>query len=218
MHRERRDREPPPHSQLEIWKLDRGTLAAARSAGIPEDSLKEMAWLIGAKRNKVEEIPIPEEEDDGAGVDGDFLDEPGDFEETADLGGKDLIETAVVQLTRLVSALARDKRKKGQDLEALLDQREQLGFGQHLLGGSPQPRYSTEGLEGSDQGFQREPQTDVRSHRGPDGEGFQSHSGGSELRSVFGQGLALQSVSHGQLPEPREVELASRRHTRRPCC
>ena len=113
-----------PQPAGDLGGLDRGTLAAARSAGIPEDSLKEMARLIGAKRNKVEEITIPEalEEDDGAGIDGDFLDEPGDLEETAELGGKDLIETAVVQLTRLVSTLAQDKQKKGQDLEALLDQ------------------------------------------------------------------------------------------------
>ena len=71
----------------------------------PEESLKEMARLVGAKRNRVEELPIPEalDEDDGAGIDGDLLDEGEAIEEIGDQDGNALIQTEVVQLTKLVS-------------------------------------------------------------------------------------------------------------------
>ena len=42
-------------------------MAAARAAGIPEESLKEMARLVGAKRTRAEENPLPQalDEDEG---------------------------------------------------------------------------------------------------------------------------------------------------------
>ena len=108
----------------DLEALDRSTVAAARAAGISDESLKEMSRLIGAKRNKVEEIPIPEalDEDDGAGIDGELDEEAANLEDLAAQNGKDLMETAVVHLTKLVSNMAQENKKKGQDLESLLDQ------------------------------------------------------------------------------------------------
>ena len=73
----------------------RGTVAAARAAGIPEESLKEMARLIGAnKRNRVEEKPILEalDKDDGGGIPVDPLEEePEELEEIVEQDGNSLL-------------------------------------------------------------------------------------------------------------------------------
>ena len=108
----------------ELSGLDRGTVAAARAAGFFEESLREMSKLIGAKRARVEENPIPEalEEDEGGGILDDLAEEPEALEEIAEQDGNTLMQTAVVQLTKLVSNMALDKAKKSSDLETMLDQ------------------------------------------------------------------------------------------------
>ena len=103
--------------------LDLWTVAAARAAGIPEESLKEMAKLVGAKKTRIEENPIPEvlDDEDGGEIFGELIEEP-ELEEIVEQDGNALMQTAVAHLTRLVSSMAQEKAKKSPDLEAVLDQ------------------------------------------------------------------------------------------------
>ena len=101
--------------------LDGGTVAAARAAGVGEEALQEMSRLVGQRQGRLAEPKILEEI---ALEDGDALGDPeeellggvGDVDEGRPRGS---VETAVVQLTKLVSSLAKNKKS---DLESILDQ------------------------------------------------------------------------------------------------
>ena len=43
-----------------LGNLDPGTVGAARAAGISEEALEEMARLVGSKKTKADELPVPE--------------------------------------------------------------------------------------------------------------------------------------------------------------
>ncbi|CAE7704640.1 unnamed protein product [Symbiodinium sp. CCMP2592] len=101
--------------------LDPGTVAAARAAGVGEDALLEMSRLVGKRHGRLTEPKILEE----VGLeDAEALDDPeeelfgdaGDVDQGRQSGS---VETAVVQLTKLVSSMAKNKKS---DLESILDQ------------------------------------------------------------------------------------------------
>ena len=56
----RKVRATNPTSGTGLNALDPGTVGAARQAGISEAALEEMARLIGNKKSKAEELPLPE--------------------------------------------------------------------------------------------------------------------------------------------------------------
>ena len=101
-------------------RMDRGTVAAARAAGVPEDALAEMARMITAKKSRAVE---PKFGGLGEILEDDFEDELGEendeaFPEVEQQGGK-TVEQAVLKLTEIVSNLT---QKRPQDLDAVLDQ------------------------------------------------------------------------------------------------
>ena len=190
----------------DLGALDRSTVAAARAAGISDESLKEMSRLIGAKRNKVEEIPVPEAlgEDDGAGIDGELDEEAANLEDFAQGphgdGRRSLDEE--------------QEERPGLGVPPGPDPWQQLDRRQRIWRESTQP---CSGVESSDKGFQRKPQSHIRVYRGPDGERFHPHPGGAQHRCLLGQGLVMQQIQDRELPESRKMVLASGWNPGRPC-
>ena len=107
--------------------LDPGVLASARQAGVPEEHLKRLAKLA-QKPNRMEDAPVrasrrnvlSESEDEVEGV-----------EEEGDGGGSPAtpVEKAVVQLSKLVSAMAKQK-KVSSGLGGILDRSEGVAVGE----------------------------------------------------------------------------------------
>ena len=100
-------------------QMDRGTVAAARAAGVPEDALTEMAWMMTAKKTRAGE---PTCSGFGELLEDDFAGEPELIEEpiVTERGERNqTVEQAVLQLTQIVTNLT---QKKPQDLDSVLDQ------------------------------------------------------------------------------------------------
>eukprot|EP00435_Cladocopium_sp_Y103_P020927 s3291_g5.t1 len=106
--------------------LDPAVLSSARAAGIPEEQLRTVSKLV-AKSNHMQDAPLTgrkpalrknvlsETEEEGPA-------EAESLEETESEGGDPApIEKAVLQLTRIVGDLAKNKDKRSRDVEALLD-------------------------------------------------------------------------------------------------
>ena len=108
--------------------LDPGVLASARQAGVPEEHLKRLAKLA-QKPNRMEDAPfrpsrrnvLSESEDEMEVAE----------EEEADGGGSPStpVEKAVVQLSKLVSAMAKQK-KVSSGLGGILDRSEGVAVGE----------------------------------------------------------------------------------------
>ena len=106
--------------------LDPAVVLSAREAGIPEDQLRRLSGLL-AKGNKMEDAPRPKKAAERTSAGNPLSEseaEPAfeDLEEDAagETSGAP-VEQALVQLTKIVGSLAKDKEKKTKDLEALLD-------------------------------------------------------------------------------------------------
>lgn len=106
--------------------LDPAVVLSAREAGIPEDQLRRLSGLL-AKGNKMEDAPRPKKAAERTSARNPLSEseaEPAfeDLEEDAagETSGAP-VEQALVQLTKIVGSLAKDKEKKTKDLEALLD-------------------------------------------------------------------------------------------------
>eukprot|EP00435_Cladocopium_sp_Y103_P064265 s216_g26.t1 len=106
--------------------LDPGVVQSAREAGIPEEQLRRVSVLL-AEGSKMKDVPGPRKVVPKT-AQPDPLDES-EPEEVAEVSaaeeetaaGGAPIEKAVVQLTKIVGSLAKEKEKKARDLEALLD-------------------------------------------------------------------------------------------------
>ena len=180
-----------PKGGAPLAGLDRGTIAAARTAGVSESALHEMAKLMAAKKSRVEETG-PLGLDEGLGV-GTLDPDAGDLEEDEEpspLQEGGAVENAVLQLTKIVSTLAQPK--KALDLEAVLDQ------------GSLQERCSHADVG---EGFRRKSSQHLRDFGEADGQRPQLPPRGRRQWWSRSSGLALRTFQSAQLSQSCALEL-----------
>ncbi len=124
----------PPAAKPKVFAnkypgLDPGVVASARAAGIPEEHLKRLSNLA-EKPNNMEDVPglrgrkknVLSESEDEEGE--------GEDEGAGESSPQSAVEKAVLQLTKLVTTMAKKKKRSGAGLESILDKTETAGSGE----------------------------------------------------------------------------------------
>lgn len=118
-----------PSAQYE--GLDPKVVQAARTAGIPEAHLAEMAQIVKRQPRRMEDLPRSGAKPSGGGL-SESDDEESDVEgnTTSPVPADGGVAQAIVKLTKVCTVLAKDKKGRGKDLvEQILDGPGQGGGG-----------------------------------------------------------------------------------------
>ena len=112
-----------PEGDVDYSGLDPKVVEAARSAGVPEEHLAEMALIVKRQPTRMEDLPRSSTPPVGGGL-SESDDEEAEVDASLPLAGSAAggVAQAIVKLTQVCSALAKDKRSRGKDLvEQILD-------------------------------------------------------------------------------------------------